>query len=268
MDDTRAIPPPSASTLPSGPELLRQSLALCKDRWRALATIVAVAFTASAADVLASGAGPAALGVSVIAVVVSVASYLALVRVVTSGERSAKTAYAAGAPLLFPYMWLCVLAFFAILGGLLLFIVPGVIVAILMSCGVYALFVEDRHGLSALVQSWQYVRRRAGQVIARELFLLLVLSPAIVLVIALEALAGDGYSPRYIAVTLTSTAFAQLIWTATLVYGFAIFRALKERFAGPPSEAETGRIRRNVRALVALGVVGPLTLAALAVSLL
>jgi hypothetical protein len=54
------------------------------------------------------------------------------------------------------------LYFVAVACGLVLFVVPGVVVAVLFSMHAWAVIVEDRSALSSLRRSWQLVRGRVG----------------------------------------------------------------------------------------------------------
>lgn len=57
-----------------------------------------------------------------------------------------------------PYLWISVISSFLIVGGFLLFIIPGIIFSIWFSLAIYILISEDLRGMNALFRSKQLVK--------------------------------------------------------------------------------------------------------------
>lgn len=55
-------------------------------------------------------------------------------------------------------LWISILSFLAILGGLILFIIPGIIIAIFLTVVIPALLFENKRGAEALGRSWNLVK--------------------------------------------------------------------------------------------------------------
>jgi hypothetical protein len=58
----------------------------------------------------------------------------------------------------------------AVIGGLILFVIPGIIVATRLSCSIAALVVEDKRGREALRRSWNLVKGFGWRVFGAFLF--------------------------------------------------------------------------------------------------
>lgn len=74
---------------------------------------------------------------------------------------------------LWAYVWLLSLSGFMILGGYLLFLIPGVIFTVWFWYAPYVLAVEGAHGMKAMIRSREYVRGRWWGTFVQLLLLLL-----------------------------------------------------------------------------------------------
>lgn len=70
-------------------------------------------------------------------------------------------------------LWIYLLSGFVTLGGLILFIIPGIIFSIWFSLSIFVLIDEDLKGLSALLKSRAYVKHHFLEVLWRLLFIVL-----------------------------------------------------------------------------------------------
>lgn len=70
-----------------------------------------------------------------------------------------------------PYWWVSFLMGFIILGGFLLFIVPGIIFTVQFSLAAFILIAEDLGGMKALLKSREYVKGKWGGVGWRFFFI-------------------------------------------------------------------------------------------------
>jgi hypothetical protein len=132
---------------------------------------------------IGAGAG-AALG----ALIGSVAMFIPLAGLIAAiGDRGlgVKDSLKAGYGRLWSFLWLMGLAWLLITGGLLLFLVPGLIFAIWFLPAQFIVILEQDRGMSAVMKSRQYVRGRFWDVLGRLLLIMLLYGTA-------NALPGGG----------------------------------------------------------------------------
>lgn len=83
----------------------------------------------------------------------------------------AREAYRRGWHKILSYWWVSFLTGFIVLGGFLLFVVPGIIFAVWFSMATFILVAEDLRGMNALLKSREYVKGKWGGVFWRLLFI-------------------------------------------------------------------------------------------------
>jgi len=206
-------------------------------------------------------------------VIISFVSQLALFSAVTSGSSSVGTAYKKGLSLFFPFIWLNFLITISVLGGFVLFIIPGIIISIWLSQSNYVLFTEGNKGMSALAKSWHYVKGRAGSVFWRFLFLgfiFLLISIVVGLIFGSSTLHTSISQIKSVgqhAVTTTQSA-SKLSQTINLVlinlifvplgiiYGYLVFSALRSTKAEALTEERERRIKKNITIFMIIGILG------------
>ena len=81
-----------------------------------------------------------------------------------------KQAYQRAMGKVIPYWWVAFLTGLIVMGGLLLFIVPGIIFISSFSLAMFVLVVEDIRGMDALLKSREYVKGLRGKVLGRLIF--------------------------------------------------------------------------------------------------
>jgi len=87
-----------------------------------------------------------------------------------------------------------ILSFFIVAGGFLLFIVPGIILAVWFSLALYVLVSEDLKGMNALFRSKQLVSGYWSSVFGRIILLTLVsFAIMIPLIVAAVIIGGTGF---------------------------------------------------------------------------
>ena len=130
-----------------------------------------------------------------------------------------KEAFRRGWHKIISYYWISVLSTFLVLGGFLLFFVPGIILAIWFSLALYILVAEDKKGMSALLRSKQLVNGKWWTVFWRQLLIALLVM-------------GAGMIISFIP--LVGRNLAGLITTPFIhVFGFLLYQDLK-RFKKEP----------------------------------
>lgn len=82
-----------------------------------------------------------------------------------------REAYRRGWHKILSYWWVLFLTDFIVLGGFLLFVVPGIIFAVWFSMAIFVLVAEDLKGMNALLKSREYVKGKWGGVFWRLFFI-------------------------------------------------------------------------------------------------
>lgn len=151
-------------------------------------------------------------------------SYLALIFVVKEGEREVGVveAYTETRGKVFSYWWLMILSWIVTLGGLMLFIVPGIIVSIWIAFGAYILVVENLKGMDALQKSREYVRGHWGAIFWRFFFIALFLSVITAVYTSIQAMLKYPFWLYSLDIV-----FLILSTPLTVIYGFLIYTGVK-----------------------------------------
>lgn len=98
-------------------------------------------------------------------------------------------------PKILSYWWIALLAGFAFLGSVILFIIPGIIVSTWLVFSVYIFVAEDVKGVDALARSRAYVKGYWWRVFGHTIFISLVLFVLLFIVTNTVSLSGvEGVS--------------------------------------------------------------------------
>ena len=173
---------------------------------------------------------------SFIGTVVSIIASLAIINALAHGT-DFKSSYRVGVKLFWAALWISILNVLVVVGGLVLLIVPGIILAVGLAFSNYALVIEDRRGFSALMQSREYVRGYWWAVVGRALLVTLIFFAALLIIYApaLLILGQAIGSVVYLVLLLCFTAFS-------MSYTYEIFENLRRqkpaRRAAPVAEGK------------------------------
>lgn len=94
----------------------------------------------------------------VLVIFVNLLSQAALIFAVKEKEIGAKEAFQKSWHKIISFAWVSSLSFLIVIGGFILFIVPGIIFSVWYSLAAYALIVDGKKGMDALSQSKQLVK--------------------------------------------------------------------------------------------------------------
>lgn len=264
--------------LPLASELFRDSLSFLAAHWRVLWGILAAPLIINILQSLFGGLSLFLLPATLLLFLIGFFSQLALFQaIVEKGEPKGGVlgAYERGIPLFFSYLWVSILGTLAILGGFLLFIIPGILISISTSFALFVLFVEGRKGTAALAASWFYVKGRWWGVFWRFLFLgaaaLVVYGSIIVLLFVLGF--GSGFSG--IARPSTLLIMFEKVWSlATIflneliilpfgsIYTYFLYQALRAVKSGSSAEEEILRHKNKIAVFAVFGIVAIIVLLA------
>jgi hypothetical protein len=111
--------------------------------------------------------------INFIGAIASVLGSLALISAVGSKTDFGKS-YGVGFRLFWSTIWISILNFFAICGGFVLLVVPGIFLSIAFIFANYVLVLEGKHGIAALMQSKTYVKGHWWEILGRGIVLALV----------------------------------------------------------------------------------------------
>jgi len=151
--------------------------------------------------------------------------------------------YKAAMPLVLPFAWLALLEILAVMGGVVMLIVPGIWLIFVFSFVSYVFVLEQRRGIDALRQSKDYVRGYWWAVMGRILLLGIFVMMATILVqwLTVPLLGKAAGNIASIILTLFTTPF-------TAIYGYNIYqnlKALKPELAGEHAAAGGGFVKAS-----------------------
>jgi len=114
----------------------------------------------------------------ILMIVISIWSSLSLLYAIKEREQKIgiKEAFNKSWPKVLSYWWISIISGFIIIGGYLLFIIPGIILAIWFSLAAYVLVSEDRTGMIALFRSRQLIKGYWWKVFWRFLVMGIIIS--------------------------------------------------------------------------------------------
>jgi hypothetical protein len=102
----------------------------------------------------------------IIMIIIQNWSQIALIYAIKDSKESIgiKESYKRALPKIIPFLWVSFLTGIIVLGGLIFFIVPGIIFALWFGFSIFILIDEDLHGTKALYKSKEYVKGKADSI--------------------------------------------------------------------------------------------------------
>ena len=197
-----------------------------------------------------------ALTVLLAIIVIQFWSHVAvLIAIRDHGENLAITeAYRRGWKKIGAYAWVSLLVGVIVLGGLMLFFVPGVIFIVWFYTAVFVLIAEDVRGMDALLRARAYVKGRWWGVLWRLIFICIVTIAVTYIPPAIVSGLGIPYADQALQVLL-----GLVMGPLTTIYGFMLYRALSESAQTPIAPATRGQ----KATFITIGVVGFLLIPAI-----
>jgi len=173
-------------------------------------------------------------------------------------EIGVKEAYQKGLKMLIPYIRVYFLLFAIIIGGLLLFIIPGILFLIWFSLAIFALVFEERKGMNALFRSQHLIAGKFWGVLRRFLGLGLIILIGLILVLLPPFLLFKISKPTADQIGIILGYFLELLVVPfVLVYGVLIYKNLEKIKEGVPYQEPTRK--RKLKYLLP-GILGSLIL--------
>jgi hypothetical protein len=148
-----------------------------------------------------------------VGVIILVFSTLALIFSIHNNT-GVDTSYKAITRLFWPYVWIGILSFVALLGGMVMLIIPAIWLSFALVLRSYTLVIENRRGLDALRQSKDYIKGYWWAVLGRTILLLILFGIVeVVLQIPFSLIAGTlGRSIASMAASLLIIPFSSVFY--------------------------------------------------------
>ncbi len=233
----------------TGPvELLKSAWSFYRSHWKQLCAVVLIPYAAMyIGSVLQSTKNPLLLIlgilVSIAGGVYLIAGYAALVDAMKkiaadpSGSLSLKAQFKAGFSIFWPMVLVGLITYVVTLGSMLVFIIPGFIVGIYISFGLFALVLDGKRGFSALTESFSVVRGRWWHVFGRLIVVGLVNAVLMLIIVGLLYVSSAGTTVTAIARVIVNIAFIPF----ALTYLYHLYSSLK---ATRSPEVQTKNFKR------------------------
>jgi len=119
------------------------------------------------------------------------------------------------------YLFVLMLVLIVFLGGSIIFIIPGMVVAIYLKFAIFTYLLEDKRGMDALVTSAWYVKGSWWAILWRQILLaiVLVVIAFVFIIIVGAAIIALGFSPAIFSILFQLFAFMILIpYGMTYIY--------------------------------------------------
>lgn len=161
--------------------------------------------------------------------IVAFLSLLAICQAIIDGsEQEITVCYRLGFKKILSSLWVIVLSFFVVLGGICLGFIPGIVISVWVIFSLILVFSEGKHGLSALIKSRNYVRGYWWPILGRYLVFSLLLILLQILISAFLSIIGLNNISNYSNFNFSSTEE----WTRyiNILFNFLFFLPLQLSF--------------------------------------
>jgi hypothetical protein len=207
--------------------LFRDSWKLYKERWRVLVEIVLLPTLVVTLGYVFLYLGlPFSILGGLIVFVGYIIFMFSVLPVIFSLHHTAgvDASYKATIGWFWPFVWVTILEIFAVLGGFIMLIIPGIWLAVGLMLMAYMFVIERRRGIDALRQSKDYIKGYWWAILGRVLLLgLIFLAATIIIEIPVMIIAGGA---ARILVTMVLTLF---FIPFSVIYHYIIFENLRDR---------------------------------------
>jgi hypothetical protein len=154
---------------------------------------------------------------------------------------------------LISFWWVSLLVGFVTIGGLFLFIVPGIVLAVWFTFATYAVLLEDQRGMNALLRSRAYVHGNFLPIFWRLFFIAAVVTVILLPTAALQEFLQPLLISHIIGIVIIAI-IAALVSPISILYSYRLYqnaRDIKGEFVFSPS----GKIKTAVLLVGVLGIV-------------
>ncbi|MBI4087172.1 hypothetical protein HY416_04345 [Candidatus Kaiserbacteria bacterium] len=168
--------------------------------------------------------------------IVSIIACIALIFFTADPSRypSAASAYSHAKTYFFPYLFVGLLTGLAIMGGMILLIVPGIVIAVWFAFSQYTCLLEEKNGFEALRASRTLVVGRWGAVFTR---LLVFVAIYILATFAFMSIIDQAISDDALSAGLSNLLLVIVLTPISTIYPYLLYKDLKAADATNASSA-------------------------------
>ncbi len=249
---TSGAPLPVAAELPKSKQILKESWAIYKNRFKTLITIILIPATCYLLFILLGALIAAITGgllkqspgsiqvlaiVGIILAAIAVIFFIYLYVWATVAQLYAikdqtegigwKESFKRSRPKINPFFFTGLLNGLAVLGGMILFIIPGIIFALWFSQSPYIVIEEGLNNTAALKRSKYYVKGRISQIFGKLFYVGIITFGIYIGLMIILAIFGSLTGIKYNNLSWIGNIFS-LVWTPLVtVYGYQVYKYCK-----------------------------------------
>ncbi len=219
-------------------ELFRQSWSIYRERFQVILGIFAVPIILVALGTILSEANISKTAGDIISFIGGIIYFIAELAFIYQlrDQAGANDSYRNAFRNILPYIWLTILPGLIILGGFVMFIVPGIIFIIWLLFPLYVFVFENQRGMNAVLRSKEYIQGNWWQVFGR----ILALFVAILIIYYLPvALTSDS-----VVISNGIAGLLELIFVpVSIIYFYLMYQSskqMKTELAGQPPTGPRG----------------------------
>lgn len=262
---------PTKATLPSAVALLKESYRFYHDHWKNVLLISLTPFVLRAIELILNFFDQGGIGLllAILASFASFLSFIALIVYLTDTTQEGLQTFKKSFTLLVRFALVGFFGALATLGGIVLLIVPGILIAILISVSPYIVVAENERGLKTLIRSWHYVRNNVGGVFWRGFILILIMIAVYVCIglfagpvsidepFTFESVPNPIATPIGTIGAIIGTAIDDLVITPIwILYFYFIYLSLRGSTPLELTPEQEKAIRKKLIISIVIGVVG------------
>lgn len=266
--------PVVSAQLPGAIALFKLSCVYYKEHFRALVSVMLLPLALQIFSIVISDSTVTTI-IMLFSIVVTVLSTIVLFGLIVGGwsmEAGVGALYKKSTKWFWSMVLVQAYVMITVIGGLFLLIIPGVYVAIALNFALYVFFAEGKTGVSALVESWYYVKGNWGPVLWRiVVFWVIFAILSSILTIAdvgpslmqlfSEQMQNPGMAtPEFSSSPVVSLLQALLqfliISPLTIIYASLLCRSLKAIKTALPTEGDKQEIEKRIRMFMKVGIIG------------
>ncbi len=259
--------------------LFGQSWSFFKNHWQILVFITLIPTVIKyGSSLLAQTNSPGLIIIgillSILSVIASLVMVVALVDLVhrltndSSATLTIKGQYKLGLQLFFPSLLVYLISGLATMGGIFLFIIPGIIISIYSCLSIYTFIIDGKRGFSAILESYSLVYGKGVNVFVRLFVFALVISLFSVIISLLSVLIALMFGvnvfvyaqahqqvPIYISLIgfILNLALQSIIGPLAIIFSYRLYVSLK---ASRKPEVSTKKFKNW---LIFFMIIGPIS---------
>lgn len=206
--------------------LLSKSWSLYRSRFSYFVSLLAVPYGIFVLNSLVAQfifSTPLVLVLSSVSLILLVLATIAILLSLESNELpDFKQSWQLAWPHFWPLVLVSLVTGFVVVGGMFLFLIPGLIFIFYLSFAKVVVILEKKKSFSALVQSWFYVRGYLGSVVVR----ILIIVVATILVLLVMSFISEIFG-QFISYLMMIASFF-IVMPFLIIYYYCLYKDLRE----------------------------------------